>query len=132
MQKVAVLIFIAFYFTGCSKSGGGSTPASQCTKPIQSLWTEETGLAQIDISDVPFDVLTPYELIISNNGSCVMDVFLSGENCSGTINTINSVYVGTDVDPGCADLVGLENYTIEGAKMTVCDYNDETDCGFYE
>jgi hypothetical protein len=132
-QKALLIIFIGFYFTGCGDSGGGDKAAAPaCTKPIQSLWTAEGGIAQIDMRNVPFDTLTAYELIISGTGSCVMDIFLNGDNCSGTVNTINSTFVGTGSDPGCASLNGLERYTIQGSRMSVCDYNDSTDCGIYE
>lgn len=133
LQKAIFILFIAFYFTGCSDSeGGGGSAAPACTKPIQSLWTAESGAAQIDMRNVPFDTLTGYELIVSGTGSCIMDIFISGDNCSGTINTVNSMFVGTGTDPGCASLDGLERYSIQGSRMSVCDYNDSTDCGFYE
>lgn len=131
MYKIIPTILMAFTLVACG--GDGDSNALSCDKPINSFWTGINVALNLDLSDFEINQSDTVVLTFPTGEECTGIGKIEGDECSGTLIVSSGQYTGGGSgDPGCADLIGTDRYTIEGSEMTVCDSDDESACNFYE
>ena len=124
-MKTLILAALLAVLTSCGSSGGGSGSAASTgcgSKSLFSLWTNvSSGIAIVlDLSAGSFGNNT-FIFQYPGGEQCQSDIMLTGDECSGTADIMNSTYIGGGGgDPGCAGLDGIENYTKSASGLEFC------------
>ncbi len=131
IYKGLLLLAITSFLAACKNDGDSN--ALSCSKPVNSVWNGTNVSLILDLSDFELNQTDTAIFTLATGEECTAIGKIEGDECSGTFIINSSQYTGGGSgDPGCADLVGTDRYTIEGSKMTACDSADENACNSYK